>query len=407
MDTPTAEQTKTKQPYQAPQTERLADDPHLTEEEIEEIFRRAIAEIPPHLLVPQKTRQERRAERQVAIMLLIGVLSYIIGSAIAIVTYPTVTVVITPVSKSVTVTARLNIPTRDLVPVTLSKTASIPTTGTGHQPATRAGGTLTFYNGSFSSQTIPAGSVFSAADGVQISTDAAITIPANNPPQDGIGSVAASAIRPGSKGNIAPLEIDVRVSSDLLAKNLTPFSGGKDARTFRAVAQKDLGRLTTSVKAALAQQMPQAFSLRAGEALMITRCTFTASSNHNAGDAAVTVSEKATEMCKAVAYHQDDLQQRATATFTNATKPGTGFQLIGSVQATVTSVSPVTAQMRGLWVYALSQGYEGYLAQQIAGDTPNQARAYLLKTGFITQAAIPQTLPKDPYHIHFLQVIGN
>ena len=80
--------------------------------------------------------------------------------------------------------------------------------------------------------------------------------------------------------------------------------------------------------------------------------------------------------------------------------------LEGDIEINITSVLPFTVSLRGLWVYHLSQDYEQFLAQQIAGDTPEQARTYLLQTGFITQATVTQNLPKDPDHIRFLVLVG-
>lgn len=54
----------------------------------------------------------------------------------------------------------------------------------------------------------------------------------------------------------------------------------------------------------------------------------------------------------------------------------------------------------------LYQDYEHYLAQQIAGKSQQDAKTYLLRTGFITRATVPAPLPKDPGHVHFLILIG-
>jgi hypothetical protein len=74
---------------------------------------------------------------------------------------------------------------------------------------------------------------------------------------------------------------------------------------------------------------------------------------------------------------------------------------LGDVQVRVIGVSPLTVSCRGLWAYELSQDYEQFLAEKIAGDSPEQARKYLLQTGFLTHATVPEKLPLDPAHIHF------
>lgn len=398
----------TRRSASTPQTQGLDEPyPHLTESEAEEVFRAAVSELPTQPLIRQKTQEERAAERQVTLLCFLFVASFILGSAIAIVTYPTVTITVTPLSKSVTYTTQLPVPIRNLTPVTLTRTAAANTTGVGHQAATNAYGTLTFYNGQFSAQTLPQGSTVTGASGITVVLDQGVTIPAATTLAVGSATVSAHAVQPGSRGNIQPLAINFAVSSDLFVKNLSAFSGGEDAKTFRAVAQQDLNSLTAMLKASLTQQMPQSFTVRADEALALIHCTFQATPNHTAGEEASMVTVKAAETCNGIAYNQDTLQQQATTTFMNTTKPGTGFQLIGSVKASVINVTLMTVQMRGLWVYILSQDYQAFLATQIAGDTRAQARTYLLKTGFVIRVTVPQNLPKDPQHIKFLQVISD
>src|SRR5712692_7156349 len=106
---------------------------------------------------------------------------------------PVVTVTIIPQVQTVSTTATISVGEsgadiygRLLSPLTMSQSQTTQATGRGHQDATRASGSLTFYNASFSPQTIPAGSIFLGGDGIQIATSATITVPANNPPQDGL-----------------------------------------------------------------------------------------------------------------------------------------------------------------------------------------------------------------------------
>lgn len=79
---------------------------------------------------------------------------------------------------------------------------------------------------------------------------------------------------------------------------------------------------------------------------------------------------------------------------------------MGEVQVQLASVTPLTVSCRGLWAYILSPDYEQFLAERIAGDSPQQARKYLLHTGVLTRATVSQPLPQDPAHIHFQVFIG-
>src|SRR6266536_5309177 len=77
---------------------------------------------------------------------------------------PTASVTITPVVKTITTDATFPIGTgpgyvhgRVLPALTLSQSQTVAATGKGHQDATRAGGNLLFFNGSFAPQIIDAG----------------------------------------------------------------------------------------------------------------------------------------------------------------------------------------------------------------------------------------------------------
>jgi hypothetical protein len=383
-------------PVAVAQADAQDDDP-------EEIFLNAIAEIDTQPLPPQQQPQE--ICWPLVILTLVCLLSFAGGTIIGLITYPTVTIDVVPVTRSVALTTPLALPTRTLAPVTLSKAEPAPTTGTGHQDARQATGTLTFYNGLFTAQTIPVGTVFTGSDGVKIATEAAVSIPAGTPPSYGQATVDAQAIQAGSTGNIVAGDIATTISSSVLVKN-SSFGGGRDARDFQAVAQADIDRLTSALKAALSQQIPQAFVLHPGETVQPTHCTFTATPNHQTGEEAQSVTLRATETCAGVAYNSEQMSQQATTLFTEQTAPGANYQLIGEVQVQLVSVAPLTVSCRGLWAYALSQDYEQFLAQQVAGDNPQQARKYLLHTGFLSRATVPDTLPQDPAHIHFQVFIG-
>ncbi len=266
------------------------------------------------------------------------------------------------------------------------------------------------YNGLFTPQPIPSGTVFTSSDGIKVVTDASVTVPASNPtanpPQLGYATVPANAVVAGSSGNIAAYDINATVVNGVSVKNTSPFAHGQDARDFQAVVQRDLDSLTAQVQQQLTQAMPQAFSLAPGEQVIPTHCVFSASADHRIGDEAQAVTVHASKTCAAVAYNQDALQQQVTAVF-NATRPGKQYEQVSSVQTSVLSVAPLTVRVSGAWEYVFTSDDEQYLAQHIQGETPAQARVYLLKTGLVSRVTITQTqsLP-DFYHIKFLILIG-
>ena len=148
-----------------------------------------------------------------------------------------------------------------------------------------------------------------------------------------------------------------------------------------------------------------AFTLRPGEQVQPTNCHTITTANHKVGDEAQSVTLTGVKTCSAVAYNSQQLESQATAAFTH-TKPAANYHLVGSVQTTVQSVSPVFVTIRGKWAYTFSPDYEQLLAQQIAGDTPAQARKALLGTGIIAYASIPNTLPPAAMYINFLVLVA-
>jgi baseplate J-like protein len=366
----------------------------------EEIFLRAVADIDTQPLPP---RQE--ICWPLVIVTLLFFFSFVGGSIIALLTYPTVTIEVVPVTKQVSLTAPLALPTRALAPVTLTRSLTIHTTGKGHQDARNAAGTLTFYNGQAAAQTIPGGTGLTGQDGIKISTDRAVTIPPGIPPTYGQVSVSARALVPGSAGNIAAGDINTTVALAVFVKN-SAFSGGQNQRDYPAVTQRDQDRLTVQLRNTSTQAIPQAFPLAVGEQVFPTDCTFKVSPNHRVGAEATALTITASEICSGIAYNSQQLIKRATTLFTQQATPGTHYQLVDEVQVRVIGVSPLTVSCRGLWAYALPQDYEQFLAEQIAGDSPQQAQKYLLQTGFLTRATVPEKLPPDPAHIHFQVYIG-
>lgn len=382
------------------------DDDDAFSNDPEVIFRREYSKLDTIPLCAAPQPHDEPVPMRVYVLFALIFASFIGGAIIGLITYPTVTITVVPVSRQVSLATPLDLPTRQLAPVTLTRSHSAPATGQGHQHARAATGTLTLYNGLFSPQTLSAGTVFTAEDGIQVVTDETVTVPAGNPPTYGEATVSAQAERPGAAGNIQAGALHATVSNGVFVNNLVSFTGGSDARDFQAVAQTDLTTLISTLRNTLVQQIPQAFPLRSGETVYPTPCQFSATADHGVGDEATTVTVKAAYTCKGIAYNQDELEQQATAALTSQTNPGANYELVNWTPPQVVSVTPLTVRLSGTWVYVLPPDYEQFLAQQIAGQSPEDAHAYLLHTGFVRRATVPAALPKDPGHIHFLILIG-
>jgi Baseplate J-like protein len=107
-----------------------------------------------------------------------------------------------------------------LAPITISESKIAPATGRGHQNAVYAKGTITFYNGSSTSQNVPEGTTLIGKDGVSVATDYSITIPPatpSTPPTFGSVSVNAHAIVTGPGGNIEAEDINTHTHTHILS----------------------------------------------------------------------------------------------------------------------------------------------------------------------------------------------
>jgi hypothetical protein len=368
------------------------------------------------------------SERVGTILSILTILLLLVGAAALawslIVAEPEATVLLIPRTWQVSVTRTIQsgdgVPLRTLVPVTLSRSLTVAATGTGHTRARQARGSITFYNGAFVAQTVPAGTALTGRDGTVIVTDAAITIPAaqpSTPPTYGQASVPARAVEAGSAGNIAALDINQACcATSVLAENLTAFTGGQDARTFRVVTQSDLDtavqRLTPQVEAAVQARLGAA--LPAGETLAMPPCPPRARASANAGQAASSVTVTLAATCQGVAYPHETVQTLATTWLAEvaAQQAHQSVQLAASTRVRVSAVALTPGGARlslaasGLFIAAWTARDFARMATAIAGHTVAEATRWLLTVPGVQQAQVTvtgsATLPAKPSHIHLL-----
>ncbi len=231
---------------------------------------------------------------------------------------PTIQITIIPKTQQVALVGTLHLG-RVLVPITLSQSQTIPTTGKGHQDPRAATGYITFFNGQLTSVTVPAGTVVTGASSIPIVTNQDVAIPpadpTANPPVFGRVTVPAHATNVGTAGNIAAYAINQPCCrASVIAKNMTPFTGGQDERNFHTVSKADIGTTATILNTTLTESMQGALhgQLSQGEALQTLPCTPTVTADHHTGEEATEVKVTASETCSAVAYNTDSLLARAT-----------------------------------------------------------------------------------------------
>jgi hypothetical protein len=359
----------------------------------------------------------------ICVFYLFLILSCIAFQAYEILNPPIATVTIVPKAQTVTLTGTLQLG-RVLQPLTISQSLTVPTTGKGHQPARSATGYITFYNGLFTSQSVPAGILLTGNNGVEIITDQYAVIPEASPPNLGYTIVSAHALYPGSSGNIPAYTInEACCATAMKAVNTTSFTGGQDERNFQTVAKADIASVTTPLKTTVMQSMHGALQgqVQPPEQLFILPCNPTVISDHKPGEEATEVNVTVSQTCSAVAYNSQELTQKATDLLTRQaiTKIGTGFSLFGEVQVTVTQATithraPVvflSFHASGTWIYGLSYKAQEHIKALIAGKTKQQALQVLASLPGIEQVSISWSddtkLPKNIQNMHLHILVQN
>src|SRR6266700_6419993 len=307
---------------------------------------------------------------------------------------PTATITMLPVARTITLTTAIRVHARQISPLTLMQSTDVPATSIQHQAARRARGSITWYNGQFHRLTIPAGTIVPGTNGVRVITDQAATIPPGNPPIYGHVTVPAYAIVPGTTGNIQAFAINLACClPSVFAKNTIAFTGGTDARDIAVVARTDIASAVSIVQTTLHRSLQAAVQaqLNPGEALVPPPCTVTASSNHQAGDAALQVHVTVAITCTSNAT------QALTSQASNML--GADYAQLGAIHVTIVHATTIdhqgsvtlVVQLTGTWVYQLSPGIRQQLLSRIAGVQINVSGG-------------SRSLPQDKGSIHLVIV---
>lgn len=329
---------------------------------------------------------------------------------------PTATITLIPKVQTVTIRSSVTLG-KLLPPLTLTESQTVPTTGHGHQDARAAGGTLTFYNAAFTTQTVAAGAVFMGRDGVQVVTDAPVTIAANNPPNDGVADVLAHAVQTGTQGNIQALDINGTFATALYVKNLTPFRNGQDEREYMVVAQADTDTAAEALSAKVRESMAAALQgqVSQGEQVQAVPCTPLVTANHHFGDEATNVTVTVSETCTAIAYNTEELQKSAMQLLTTqaAKIVGKDYTLAGNITVTVMKATAQTPTVflsftaRGTWVYQINQakvtrlvmGRRRLAALHVLSTNPG------IKEATIEGVSDNQELPSEADHLRIIILV--
>ena len=363
----------------------------------------------------------------------LALLGLLIGTVVLPWGDPWAIVTIVPVTQQVSVTlrvqvvpahpdpARARVQGRQLAPLTLAQSATVPTTGHGFHPAQAAQGWVTLYNALPVGQRIPAGTRIIGQDGVQVRTETAVTIPAATPPIEGEARVRAQATDVGPAGNIAALDINGPCCrAEVLARNLTAFTGGQNARSFRAVSARDIGEARATLEARMRKAAIAAFQadLHDGERLLTPlSCQTEVQADPPQGSEAEQVTVAVRETCQGMAYdaaQMDALVKQAIMQHAQKSQAHDERLVPGSlhVQLIASSTQPtdVQVQVRAMLFHQWSEQQQRALAARIAGKREAEALALLAQQPGVAAVTLHLSgrdtgqLPTDPARIHVLIV---
>jgi hypothetical protein len=319
-----------------------------------------------------------------------GILVSALGgpSGLATLGHLTATVTITPQSKVIQntflisgVTTPPNAEQRQVaarVITVQSDTKTATATASGSIPAKQAVGVLRFINTNASSITL-ASTVIQGADGVNVTFNGPVTVPANPPFID----INAYAVNPGAAGNIAALDVNKGCCySGITVRNANPFHGGQDAQPNSIIQQSDIDgaaqplitQLTASTQAAVKKQLKSNESVAESPS---NGCKPTTSATQKAGDHAPSVTVSVSVTCMEVVYDLGAAEKMASSLLPTNLPGGIdvdGYALVGPVVTKLASASVVSAQNQvgiqmqaaGRWVYQFGSQAQQQIKQHIA-----------------------------------------
>jgi serine/threonine protein kinase len=291
-------------------------------------------------------------------------------------------------------------------PQKLSK--SVTATGVGWIGATRASGTLVLYNGSVTNLLVRAGTRIRSADGIWVSTDRFVDVPARM-----FGNVftavfiPAHSLYPGKTGNIRALAINqycCSFSNAIEIQNPYAFSGGQDAQNYTFLKQSDIDGVFQQIKLMLYQQALDHFKrqIKSNEQLLGgPQCTMQTNVDQPVGDhrrnvTSANVTVNAT--CTGLAYDVSGVQALIQTLLKRKaiSDPGRDYMLADTIvtklQATHrdTKRQSVTLNLEvsRIWCYWFDDQQRQMLARQLVGKSRATAQRILSSYTGIAKATI-------------------
>ncbi|HLZ60079.1 MAG TPA: hypothetical protein VKR06_24280 [Ktedonosporobacter sp.] len=364
----------------------------------------------------------------VCCVVLVGLLSGIAAAIIATVGAPAATITLVPQSRQITITLSLTLVTgapggrdgqvqgRLLPEVSMSQADTIPTTGTAHQDARAAQGTITFYNAATYAQTVAAGTVITASNGITVVTEQDAIIPAVSYPTLGQASITAESTITGQASNMQAGAINGPCCRLQVSAVSSAFTGGQDARTYQTATKDDITQATSRLKTSLDQSVQAALQaqLRPDETLIQPlSCQSTAKPDKQPGEEATQVTMTVEETCKGAAYTTQQYQQIITQQTNQKaiTELRDGYLLVGTVQSHINKVTPkpqgfeIQTAATATYAYQFDTEQQARIKSLIAGKSKAQAITLLTNFPGVQSVSIvikndAATLPTDSSALH-------
>ncbi len=371
------------------------------------IVREEDEEPPP--IVESKPPRSRHPDRPAYIITVIGWLAIlaIFASGMYQLLTSTATITIIATRATIVTQATITIPAHVFPEISKQESTTVPTSGHGHQVARQGYGSVTFYNAATYAQTIEAGTLLVANSGEQVVTDSEVSIPAGNLATNGRASVIAHALDYGPQGNIAAGDIYGPCCRALVQVANSAFSGGQNARDYKAVARSDVD----GEARILIAQIKQGIHVQTapGEQLLMP-CKSAVKSDHSIDAEASMVRVSVSQVCAPVAYKAgefESLAERALTTQATA-QLGSGITRISEIS---TKISNTALQGETLQMSTLISGGYGYrydsqqLAQLVTGKSEEAAAAMLSKAPGVQRIQVSGPWPAK--HIRFVVLYAN
>jgi hypothetical protein len=304
---------------------------------------------------------------------------------------------------------------RVLPAATEQQTKAIPASGKGQIAALSAQGILTFYNRLDSAQDLPAGTILTGPDGIQIITKESVRVPAasrnafTNDFTEGNINVAARALLPGGTGNIPARTFD-RVhccAPSITVENSIAFTGGREAQSYTYVQQNDITQAALAMIEPLQQKKQSELLTRVttNERLIDKPlCQSSTTSDRIAGERAEQVNVIVSVTCAGTVYNLQEAQILATNQFKSAGTVtfGTNYAPANEIHVQVSGVKTgsggqqgtfpneaiLQIQASGLWAYQITEDQQRQMIDQVVGKSKSEAESLLRQQKGVKEISI-------------------